>query len=93
MNYRPVSELSQGILCVVRGAFLFRLIPGLPISRSSCFPHCLSGWQDGREKAEVVEEGDDILSAAAGDEHADQLTAIRPVDLLNWSRVWSRAAG
>ena len=77
LNYPKAFYVSSGVL------FCFGLIPGLPHFAFFLLSGiAYLGGRLAREKAEVVEEGDDILSASAGDEHADQLTAIRPVDLL-----------
>ncbi|MDD3295504.1 MAG: flagellar biosynthesis protein FlhA [Geobacteraceae bacterium] len=77
LNYPKAFYVSSGVL------FIFGLIPGLP--HFAFF--LLSGvaylvGRMAREKAEVVEESEDVLAMGASDEHAEQVTAIRPVDLL-----------
>lgn len=77
LNYPKAFYVSSGVL------FCFGLIPGLPHFAFFLLSGiAYLGGRLAREKAEVVEEGGDILSSAPGDEQADQLTAIRPVDLL-----------
>ena len=77
LNYPKAFYVSSGVL------FVFGLIPGLP--HFAFF--LLSGvaylvGRMAREKAEIVENDEDVLSTGAIDEHADHISAIRPVDLL-----------
>lgn len=77
LNYPKAFYVCSGVL------FCFGLIPGLP--HFAFF--LLSGIsyvvaKMAREKAEVVEDDEDLVTQAEGDEHGDQITAIRPVDLL-----------
>ncbi len=77
LNYPKAFYVSSGVL------FIFGLIPGLP--HFAFF--LLSGiayliGRMSREKAQVVDEDLDLIGQAASEEHADHITAIRPVDLL-----------
>jgi len=77
LNYPKAFYVSSGVL------FCFGLIPGLP--HFAFF--LLSGvaylaGRMAREKSLAVEGEEDVVSRDAGDDQSDQLTAIRPVDLL-----------
>ena len=77
LNHPKAFYVCSGVM------FCFGLIPGLP--HFAFF--LLSGLaylvgKMAREKAQVVEEDEDFVSGGAGDENGDQITAIRPVDLL-----------
>ena len=77
LNYPKAFYVCSGVM------FCFGLIPGLP--HFAFF--LLSGLsylvgKAGREKSKVVEEDEDLVTQGAGDENGDQITAIRPVDLL-----------
>jgi len=77
LNYPKAFYVCSGVL------FCFGLIPGLPhfafflLSGVAFFVAKMA-----RERAEVVEEDEDLVSQGAGDDQGDQITAIRPVDLL-----------
>ncbi len=77
LNHPKAFYVCSGVL------FCFGIIPGLP--HFAFF--LLSGLsylvaKMAREKGQVVEEDEDFVTGAAGDENGDQITAIRPVDLL-----------
>jgi flagellar biosynthesis protein FlhA len=77
LNYPKAFFVCSGVM------FCFGLIPGLP--HFAFF--LLSGLaylvgKAGREKSRIVEEDEDLVTQGAGDENGDQITAIRPVDLL-----------
>jgi len=77
LNHPKAFYVCSGVL------FCFGIIPGLP--HFAFF--LLSGLsylvaKMAREKAQVVDEEEDFVSGGAGDENGDQITAIRPVDLL-----------
>ncbi len=77
LNYPKAFYVSSGVL------FVFGLIPGLPHFAFFLLSGvAYLGGRMAREKAEVVEESEDVLAMGASDEHAEQVTAIRPVDLL-----------
>ncbi len=77
LNHPKVFYVCSGVM------FCFGIIPGLP--HFAFF--LLSGLsylvgKMAREKVQVVEEDEDFVTGGAGDENGDQITAIRPVDLL-----------
>lgn len=77
LNHPKAFYVCSGVL------FCFGIIPGLP--HFAFF--LLSGLsyivaKAAREKVQVVEEDEDIVTGGAADENGDQITAIRPVDLL-----------
>jgi flagellar biosynthesis protein FlhA len=77
LNYPKAFYVSSGVL------FCFALIPGLP--HFAFF--LLSGvaYLGGRlasEKAQVVEQDEEMITQGAIDDHADQTATIRPVDML-----------
>ncbi|MRR05585.1 MAG: flagellar biosynthesis protein FlhA [Deltaproteobacteria bacterium] len=77
LNYPKAFYVCSGVM------FCFGLIPGLP--HFAFF--LLSGLaylvgKAGQAKSKVVEEDEDLVTQGAGDENGDQITAIRPVDLL-----------
>jgi len=77
LNHPKAFYVCSGVM------FCFGLIPGLP--HFAFF--LLSGLsylvgKMAREKAQVVAEDEDFVTGAVGDENGDQITAIRPVDLL-----------
>ncbi len=77
LNYPKAFYVSSGVL------FVFGLIPGLPHFAFFLLSGvAYLGGRMAREKAEIVEESEDVLAMGASDEHAEQVTAIRPVDLL-----------
>jgi len=77
LNYPKAFYVSSGVL------FVFGLIPGLPHFAFFLLSGvAYLGGRMAREKAEIVEESEDVLAMGASDEHAEQITAIRPVDLL-----------
>jgi flagellar biosynthesis protein FlhA len=77
LNYPKAFFVCSGVM------FCFGLIPGLP--HFAFF--LLSGLaylvgKAGQKKSKVVEEDEDLVTQGAGDDNGDQITAIRPVDLL-----------
>ena len=77
LNYPKAFFVCSGVM------FCFGLIPGLP--HIAFF--LLSGLaylvgKAGQAKSKVVEEDEDLVTQGADDENGDQITAIRPVDLL-----------
>ena len=77
LNYPKAFYVCSGVM------FCFGLIPGLP--HFAFF--LLSGLsylvgKAGHKKSMIVEEDEDLVTQGAGDENGDQITAIRPVDLL-----------
>jgi len=77
LNYPKAFYVCSGVL------FVFGLIPGLPhfaFFLLSCVSYFVGRMA--REKAQLVEEEEDLVTQGDGAEHSDQITAIRPVDLL-----------
>ena len=77
LNHPKAFFVCSGVL------FCFGLIPGLP--HFAFF--LLSGLsylvgKMAREKAQIVDDEEDLLTQGASDDSGDQITAIRPVDLL-----------
>jgi flagellar biosynthesis protein FlhA len=77
LNYPKAFFVCSGVM------FCFGLIPGLP--HFAFF--LLSGLaylvgKAGQKKSKVVEEDEDLVTQGVGDDNGDQITAIRPVDLL-----------